>query len=197
MENKVNYEIKNIKIYDIPGFFIHERIRRILALYNIITLEDFFNTIENTNLITMTEPTSVILIELLASFKLLSCKYLGYEPHIAINDSMLTEEIINALGLSYETGYELNRMKRDKKLFKRLSKMHLEEKILYFGKNSNMSELSQKEIAYKLQIIDDYNNKRVSIPILEDLKKTKPIPERDLEGLRATVNLLPRARGSK
>ena len=98
----------------------------------------------------MLEPTSVILKEILATIKLLSCKYLDDNPNIIINDSMSTEQIINELGLYFETGYELIRMKRDEDLYQKLSKMHLEEKILYFRKNSNMTEVSLKEIAYKL-----------------------------------------------
>ena len=42
MNKKVTNNLKNINIYDIPGFFTNERIRRILLLCNITTLEDFF-----------------------------------------------------------------------------------------------------------------------------------------------------------
>lgn len=227
MNKKVDDDLKNIKIYDIPGFFTNERIRRILVLCDINTLEDFFYAIENSNLITMLEPTSTMLKEILATIKLLRCKYLGDEPNITINDSMSTEQIINELGLSLETGYELMRMKKDEDLYQKLSKMHLEEKILYFRRNSNMTESSLKEIVHKLQILDDYNNLKMTNYIKNEIeemlsdedieefvdkksnskskkeknkresksrKKVESEEER-LEKLRATVNLLPRARG--
>lgn len=169
MNKKVNDDLKNIKIYDIPGFFTNERIRRILVFCDITTLEDFFYAIENSSLITMLEPSSTMLKEILATFKLLRCKYLGEDPNITINDSMSTEQIIKELGLSFETGYELMRMKKAEDLYQKLSKMSIEEKILYFKRNSNMSELALKEIAYKLQILDDYNNLKIISSIKNEI----------------------------
>lgn len=218
MENRVNYEIKNIKIYDIPGFFIHERIRRILMLYDITTLEDFFYAIDNSCLVTVLESSSIILKELLATYKLLRCKYLGETPNIIINDSMSQEEIIDALGLSFETGEELMKLKRPKDFFCKLSKKTLGQKKILLRKITQLSEQSIEELVYRLQIINDYDklislnrqkeeknvamasknngkkhNSKAMGNSVSRKKKVENEEERDAR-LKAAVNLLPRAK---
>lgn len=220
MDNKNNNDLKNIKIYDIPGFFTNERIRRILVLYDITTLEDFFYAIDNSCLGRVLESSTIILKELLAAYKLLRCKYLGEDPNIIISDSMSTKEITDVLGLSSEASCELIRMKRANDFFYELSMKPLEQKKILLRKSTQLSEQSIEELVYRLQIINDYdkqislnrqkeektvamasenngekvNSKAKGNSVSRNKQKKVESEEEKIARLKEAVNLLPRAK---
>ena len=200
MNKKDNIDLKYITLKNIPGFFINERIRKILEVLDIITLEDFFNALEDKEFIRIFLSSPAMLKEFSATIKLLRCKYLGENPNIVINDNSSIEEVIDRLGLSLETSYELIRMKRIYNFLGILSKKSLGQKQVFLRRTTNLNEKGIEEFSYKLQIINDYieEEKRKKV---ERQKKEKRESENEeielekLENLRAMINLLPRTRG--
>lgn len=185
---------KKTKLEDIPGFFINERIRKVLEISNIYTIGEFLNISSYSYFITWFGTSPLVLKDISATIKLLRCKYLNEDPKIIINDDMYIEEIINKLGLSLETEYELLKMNRDKHFFKNLSNLSLKEKKKYFKENSNMNKISINEITIRLQIINDYEKYKEELIKNgnNDSEYIEPSIKRAME-LRNIVNLLSRS----
>lgn len=174
-----NINLKYITLKYIPGFFKDERIKKILEVYNIVTLDDFFKAFENPEFMKFLESPYFIgtfqlklqiLKEISATVKLLRCKYLGENPNIDINDDITIDEVVDRLGLSVEIGKELNRVKKDKDFFYKLSKKTLNQKQAFIRRITNLNEQSIEELVYRLQIINDYEKQKE----VDNLKKESP-----------------------
>ena len=180
MDNNI---LRQIKIDNIPGFFTNEKIMRVLEVAEISTLEDLFYAFKDKNFIKYFGLSLAILKEMSATIKLLRCKYLGENPNINLSYNSSIEEVVDGLGLSLETGYELITMERIDNFIEKLSLMSLKEKKFFLKKNTKFSKSAIEEFVNKLQIINDYAQGKV--PRNKELER--------LEQLRATVNLLSRS----
>ena len=196
-----NINLKYITLKYVPGFFKDERIKKILEVYNIVTLDDFFKAFENPEFIKFLESPYFIgnfqlklqiLKEISATVKLLRCKYLGENPNIDINDDITIDEIVDRLGLSIEIGEELTRIKKDNDFFYKLSQKTLQQKQAFLRRITNLSEQSIEELSYRLQIINDYEEQKEvdkfkkespkKTQMKEDVSSKKPKEKRTKKG---------------